>query len=260
MPELPDVQVFKEYLDATSLHHTITAVHLSDAERILAGVSGRTLRRHLDGTSLRASRRHGKHLFAQLAEGGWLRIHFGMTGYLQYFETGVTDVPDYAKLRLEFANGFQLAYVNTRKLGALGLVDDVADYVEEAGLGPDALDVGRERLEGLLEGRRGTIKGTLMNQGIVAGLGNIYTDEILFHAGIHPRNEAGDLASSTIDTLHEAWISVLHKAIEGRVESFPSDFLILHREEGTECPRCQGKIRKGKVSGRTTFYCDHHQS
>ncbi len=259
MPELPDVQVFKEYLDATSLHQTIVDVHLADAEEILDGVSGRTLRRHLKNNLFRSTRRRGKHLFVGLDAGGWLHLHFGMTGSLRYFKSASTEVPEYAKLRTEFGNGFQLAYLNPRKLGALGLVEDVDGWIEEAGLGPDALGLDRGELGRILDGRRGTIKSALMNQDLLAGLGNIYTDEILFHAGIHPRAEAGALGFDQVKALHKALVSVLHRAIEGRVQSFPRSFLIRRREEGANCPRCDGHIRKTTVSGRPTYYCDGHQ-
>lgn len=259
MPELPDVQVFKEYLDVTALHQPVTRVHLLDADELLDGVSRRTLRRHLEGSRLRSTRRHGKHLFVELAPDDWLRMHFGMTGFLRYFKAGATSAPEYTKLELELGNGFHLAYVNTRKLGALGLVEDVDSYLAAADLGPDAMDLGPRDLRDLLEGRRGGIKSTLMNQSIVAGLGNIYTDEVLFHAGVHPGTRAGSLDPEVVDRVHEAMNEVMAKAIEGRVRSFPEDFLIRHREEGTACPRCAGRIRKMTLAGRTTYYCDRHQ-
>jgi len=260
MPELPDVQVFKEYFDATSLHHVIREVHFRDVDELLDDVSRTTLRRHLEGGALRSTRRHGKHLFSRLEGGRWLRLHFGMTGSLRYFKTSSSVAPEYSKLRLVFDNGFQLAYVNARKLGAVGLVSDVDAWVEEAGLGPDALGLSRESLGRRLEGRRGGVKSTLMNQEVAAGIGNVYADEILFRCGIHPRRKIPDLDEKGIDSLHQGMKEVFQKAIDGRVETFPDDFLIQRREEGADCPRCGGRIEKATVAGRSTYFCSRHQA
>jgi len=259
MPELPDVQVFKEYLDATALHRRIAHVYLS-ADDVLESVSSSTLRSRLQGRALESSRRHGKHLFAALDNAGWLRLHFGMTGLLKYYKNE-DEAPDHLRLRLDFENGYHLGYKNTRKLGQIGLVDDVHEFIADAELGPDALskDFGLDEFSEALAGRRGSIKGTLMNQSVIAGIGNIYSDEILFHAGVHPEAVAGDLDDETVKALFRAMRSVLQRAIEARVENFPDDFLLPHREDGAECPRCGSSLRKMRVSGRSTYFCPGHQ-
>lgn len=225
MPELPDVQVFKEYVDATSLHQEITGVH-ADAGGLRETGSLRTLRRRLEGRRLLSARRHGKHLFLKIEDDGWLRLHFGMTGSLPYFKGDET--PEHAKLLLDFPEGYHLAYANVRKFGEIGLVDDVDAFVEEEGLGPDALDLDLEGFRERLAGRRGTIKGTLTNQAVLAGLGNEYTDEILFQARVEP-------------------------------DRMPDDFLLRHRAEGEPCPRCGRPIEKIEVAGRPTYLCPHEQ-
>jgi formamidopyrimidine-DNA glycosylase len=187
MPELPDVQVFREYLDATALHQRIDDVTVSGAGELLHDVSARTLRDRLKGRSLAGTRRRGKHLFAKLSGNGWLRLHFGMTGELAYFKRR-REAPDHVRLRLDFANGYHLAYRNVRKLGEIGLVDDVVEFVEAEGLGPDALDPELDlgAFREALGKRRGSVKGALMNQEVVAGIGNVYADEILLAAGGRP--------------------------------------------------------------------------
>lgn len=260
MPELPDVQVFKEYVDATCLHQEIEGVHLKDADRLLKEVSSTTLRRNLKGGRFQGTRRHGKYLFLEVEDEGVLVLHFGMTGFVRYFKAGEGDPPDHSRLTLDFRGGHRMAYVNTRKLGELDWARDVTSFVEDRGLGPDALDVDPQEFQKMLEGRRGTLKGTLMNQGLIAGLGNVYSDEILFRSGLHPRRTAGDLGGGTAASLHEDMHHVLKKAIQGRVEEFPPDFLLPHREGGAECPRCGGTIRKIRVSGRPTYFCEDHQN
>lgn len=261
MPELPDVQVFKEYLDATALHQRIDHVHVA-ARDILDEVSASTLRRHLKGRSFDSTRRHGKHLFVEVeGDDVWLRLHFGMTGNLKYYEDD-DEEPDHTRLRLDFANGYHLAYRNTRKLGQIGLVGDVDEYIEKEGLGPDALarDFDLRSFRQALEGRHGTIKGALMNQSVIAGIGNIYADEMLFYAGVHPEAKIDRLSDDTIGEIFRAMKAVLESAIEARVRDFPRNFLVPRREEGAECPRCHGEITKTSVSGRSTYFCPDHQT
>ena len=259
MPELPDVQVYKEYVDATSLHRRITGVD-SDAADLRESVSPRTFRRHLDGHEIRGTRRHGKHLFLDVTGGGgWLRMHFGMTGALDYARK--EPAPDHARLVLEFADDDRLAYVNQRKFGELGFVDDVDDFVESQDLGPDAMDLDQEGFVERLEGRRGGIKSALMNQSTIAGLGNVYVDEILFHAGLHPESPVSDLDEDALAGLYRAMRHDLEKAIEARADSdrMPDSWLIHRREEGATCPSCGHEIEKTRVSGRSTYLCPHEQ-
>jgi len=102
MPELPDVAAFKTYLDATSLHQPIASTHVFD-QRICGGASPALLARRLKGASLERSRRHGKFLFADAGERGWLVLHFGMTGELAYAQTP-NALPDYTRFSLDFTN------------------------------------------------------------------------------------------------------------------------------------------------------------
>ena len=258
MPELPDVQVFKEYVDATSLHQRITSVH-ADAGGLRETVPETTLRRRLEGRSLRSARRHGKHLFLEVEGDGWLRLHFGMTGSLAYYRGD--EAPEHAKLLLDFPGGYHLAYLNVRKFGEIGFVDDVDAFVEEEGLGPDALDLDPEGFRERLAGRRGTIKGTLMSQAVLAGLGNEYADEVLFQARVHPEAATDELSRETVERLHRCMREVVAAAVEARVEPprMPDDFLLTHRSEGEPCPRCGRPIEKIEVVGRPTYLCPHEQ-
>lgn len=262
MPELPDVEVFKRYVDSTSLHQTIDTVHVS-AEKTLKEVSASTLRRHLKDRELTSTRRHGKHLFLEIeGDDRWLRLHFGMTGRLAYYEDG-DDAPPHARLVLDFRNGGHLAYDNQRRFGEIGLVEDPESYVEAEDLGPDPLagSVDLARFRERLEGRSGTIKGTLMNQQVLAGLGNVYTDEVLFQAGVHPKAATNALSEDRVKAIHRALEHVLTRAIEAGAqrEEMPDTWLLPQRGEEGPCPRCDGRLRETKVSGRTTWYCDRHQ-
>lgn len=118
-----------------------------------------------------------------------------------------------------------------------------------------------DELSALLEGRRGSVKGALMDQALLAGLGNIYTDEVLFQAGIHPRSPVAALDEDDIERLHRELGDVVRTAIRQRadVAVLPEHWLLPNREDGAPCPRCGGTIRKSKVSGRTTYHCTKHQ-
>lgn len=260
MPELPDVEVFKRYLDSTSLHREIADVLLR--EQLVEDVSPQRIRDGLRSARLSETRRHGKHLFARAGDDGWLRLHFGMTGWLEAYSGG--EEPDHTELRIDFADGSHLAFVDQRKFGAISWVDDVGEFVEEKGLGPDPLvdDLDLPRFSEIVGGGRGSIKSTLMNQSLIAGLGNVYVDEILFQAGLHPEAEIDELTENELSEIYSVMGHVIETAIDrgADVEELPDSWLLPHREEGVACPRCDGEIRHTEVSGRTTYYCGTHQT
>lgn len=255
MPELPDVAAFKKYLDATSLHQKISRVAVRDS-RVLRCVSARKFRHVLNGSSFVSSERHGKNLLVELDSGSWLRLHFGMTGYLRYFSVHA-DEPQHTRALFSFARGFHLAYVCQRMLGCLLLCEGSLDFAKEQGLGPDALNLSLKQFRQIMKGQRGSLKTTLMNQKVIAGLGNIYSDEILFQAGLQPMARVGDLDDKDIGKLHQTMRRVLRTAInhDGDATKFPRSYLIHSRGEGEPCPRCFGQVVREKISQRSTYFC-----
>jgi formamidopyrimidine-DNA glycosylase len=265
MPELPDVELFKRHLDATCLGRTVRHVTVGDT-RILSGVSANELARRLDGARLAASRRHGKHLLVGLQPAGWLTLHFGMNGSLRHFAEGESD-PPYDRVRFDFADGHHLAYVNPRLFGGVGLTTDVATFIAEEGLGPDALDPEFDLMafDRVLAGRKRDVKSLLMDQAVIAGIGNIYSDEILFRARIHPRTRGDRLTAETKRCLFSCIKQVLQTAVdagagaEQLVDRLPKAFFIPHRQRGARCPRCGAEVETIKFSGRTAYYCPRCQ-
>jgi formamidopyrimidine-DNA glycosylase len=261
MPELPDVELFKRHLDGCALGQTIERVTVSDA-RILAEVSARQLAARLKGSRFASSRRHGKHLLVRLSKGGWLTLHFGLTGRLQYFHD-MADEPAYERVRFDFTNGRHLAYVNLRLLGRVGLAEDAEAFIRDQDLGPDLLDPGFDlaAFETALAGRRGGVKALLMNQSLVAGIGNIYADEILFQARLHPGARADRLGAGARKRLFRSIKRVLEIAIargagsEQFLDKLPRGYLLRAREKGGRCPRCAAEIAVLKASGRTGYFC-----
>ncbi len=261
MPELPDVQIFKEYLDATALHQRVAEV-LACQGSLLEDISCPALARRLTGNALTVTARHGKNLFARIGDGGYLVMHFGMTGFLRYFKDRDKS-PEHTRLLLRLHNGYFLAYVCQRKLGRIGLADSLEDYAEKKQLGPDALELSRDpdAFVGRLQGHRGALKGLLMNQKVIAGFGNIYTDEVLFQAGLHPKRSAGELSDPQRRSLAATGRHVLETAIEHRVgeKGWPGNWLLPKRRKGQKCPRCGRAIERITVSGRAGYYCPGHQ-
>jgi formamidopyrimidine-DNA glycosylase len=134
------------------LHHRIAGTH-AESDEILQGTSPQGLGRALKDNQFDSSRRHGKYLFIELHNGGWLGMHFGMTGSLAYFGSD-SQVPDYTRLLLTFNNGYRLAYVAPRKPGKVFLTDTVQAFIEDHGLGPDALAPSPAEFKELAQGRR----------------------------------------------------------------------------------------------------------
>jgi formamidopyrimidine-DNA glycosylase len=259
MPELPEVERFKRYLDSTSLHQQITGVDVRDAY-VLQSISARDLARRLKRHRFERSRRHGKHLFVRADDKLWLRLHFGMTGSLEYLKQH-QEAPKTARVIFRFANNRRLAFDDQRKFGEVGLLKDVDEFLKKRALGPDALDVSLAEFRKILGKRRGAVKTILLNQKLIAGIGNIYADEILFRARIHPATEASDLKEKTIAKLFHATRYILEKAIEAKadVDRMPKSWLLPHRGKGGKCPRCSRELKSETIGGRTAWFCAHCQ-
>jgi formamidopyrimidine-DNA glycosylase len=261
MPELPDVEVLRRYLQSTALHHEITDVDLR-AEALLEETQPERLSGALVGQQFESTRRHGKYLFVALDGGDWLVLHFGMTGDLKYFKDPDQD-PEYDRLLLQFANGYHLAYIAPRKLGEADVIDKPEDLIQDRGLGPDVKDPDftLETFKQLLGSRRGMIKTALMDQQLMAGIGNVYSDEILFQARIHPRTKVKDLDGQKLEELYQTMNGVLDTAIDcqaipGRL---PDSYLTPQHHQGGVCPLCGETVQRVKVGGRSAYYCPNRQ-
>ena len=259
MPELPEVETFKRYLDTTSLHQRIIDVDVRDAY-VLKGVTARELARRLKGRRFASSRRHGKHLFVRVNSELWLRLHFGMTGSLEYLKPD-EEAPRTARVIFRFANGCRLAFDDQRKFGEIELITDLNDFLQTRRLGPDALEINLSQFKAILEKRRGAVKAILLNQQLIAGIGNLYADEILFRARIYPGIEATRLSEKNLRGLFRATRYVLKKAIALKTDfnRLPKSWLLTHRGKRGKCPRCGRALRSAMIGGRTSWFCAHCQ-
>jgi len=255
MPELPDVEVFRQYAKQHSLGRTVAAVHAPSPE-LLEGASPQALGRALKGRKLVGAMRHGKFMAVQTDHGGSLVLHFGMTGFLKHFH-GPAEEPGHVRLRLDFEGGGALAYDCSRKLGSVLWERDFGAFVRRKGLGPDALEIDAHRFVELMRGRKGSVKTALMRQEVLAGVGNVYSDEILFQQRMHPRTQLPELQDSSLRELHDTMHTVLETAIErgASPEKLPQSWLLKARSQDAGCPGCGGEIVKENVGGRSAHYC-----
>ncbi len=251
MPELPDVECFRRYAKV-SLGRRIGEVSINK-NRVLR-ISESTLRSHLLGNKFTSAGRHGKYMFMRISDGYELVLHFGMTGYLSYGE----EIPEHSVFSLEMA-GKRLSFVCVRKLGKAEVIKDRDGYIKKKGLGPDALSVNRGEFVRRMRDKRGSIKGAFMDQGVMAGVGNIYSDEVFYQAGVHPKRETGKIED--LDGLYRMMIKVIKTAIKAGADpaKIPENYLLRRREEGAGCGICGGKIRKTRINGRGVYYCPKHQ-
>src|SRR4029077_7733518 len=259
MPELPDVETFKRYLDAMSLHQRISGVDVRSAY-VLKGVSARELERRLKGRCFESSRRHGKHLFVRTNGDLWLRLHFGMTASLQYLKRR-EQAPKHTGVVFVFGNAHCLAFEDQRKFGEVGLLKDIDEFLKNRALGPDALDIRFPQFKEIFGKHRGAVKTILLNQKLIAGIGNIYADEILFRARIHPATQASALKDKTVAKLFRATRDILRKAIEAKadMDRMPKSWLLPHRGKDGKCPRCGRQLKSAVIGGRTAWFCTHCQ-
>lgn len=260
MPELPDLQIYKEYIDSTSLDQRISSIEIRK-ERLIGNVEPDEFQKKLEDKKFKATERQGKHLFVETDDGIYLVMHFGMSGFPEYFKTA-PEHENHHRVLFHFDNEFSLAYVSQRMLGKMEFASDIGDYLKENDLSKDALKMGKEEIITKLKSKSGMIKSALMDQSKFSGIGNIYSDEILFHAGIHPKTKVNDLSENKMNDIYENMHYALGKAIEARVDlgKMPDDFLLPHRgKEGDHCPKCGGTINAEKVSSRTSYFCPDHQ-
>ena len=257
MPELPDVEGFRRQLAGELPKRLIRGVDVRDAG-VLRNRNARNLKRELAGHRFRAPRRHGKWLILP-TDGPTLLVHSGMTGH-PYF--AATDVQEEGRERLVIAlDRGELRYSDLRKLRGVWLAADDQEASQIMGRqGPDALDIGAEELINALHGRRGRLKTTLMDQSVIAGLGNLLTDEICWQARLHPARAIPGLHSDDVKRLHTTMRRVLRTSVRhGRVPRLRSWLTGVRDDPDPSCPRCGTRLMRGRSNGRTMLWCPRCQ-
>jgi formamidopyrimidine-DNA glycosylase len=253
VPELPDVEGYRRTLHEHALGKRIRAVDAIDPAIVrnttVYSASSALVRRAFVGEE-----RRGKWLIARSAR-IQLLLHFGMTGRLEWLGPD-DELGRFVRLRLEYADG-SLVYRDPRRLGSVWLcASDVEVTAVTGPLGPDALGLSFGELDGRLGARRGAIKPALLDQRVVAGIGNMLSDEVLWRAKVHPRSSYAELPTVRRKAIHRALTSVLE--VSARAGWIPRTKGWLSGQRGEarpHCPKGHGSIRTSKVGGRTAMWC-----
>jgi formamidopyrimidine-DNA glycosylase len=257
VPELPDVEGFRRELTRTLPGRRVRRVEVRDAG-VLRNTTARALGRSLNGHRFGKPGRHGKWLLLP-TDGPTLLVHSGMTGHPYYARTGA-DEEGQERLVVTLDRG-ELRYADQRKLRGIWLADDDDAAARVMGeQGPDALDIGLRAFRDALSGRRGGLKATLMDQSVIAGLGNLLTDEVCWQARLHPARPVASLDADEIRRLHSAMRRVLRTAVRhGRVPGLPRWLTGVRDDPDPHCPRCGARLERGRMGGRTSLWCPRCQ-
>ncbi|MBL0741839.1 Fpg/Nei family DNA glycosylase [Chryseolinea lacunae] len=256
MPELPEVESFKRYFDKTSLHQKIKKVRLS-APDMLFYTQEKDVLDNLEGNIFVETRRHGKFFFALLKKNGALLLHFGMTGKFLYYTPDKKSHRSFALL-VEFENGNCLAFQDSRRLGMIGWVRDVDEFIQRQGYGADALKISEKDFVAVVHKRKTAIKTVLMNQRVVAGVGNEFSDEILFQARIHPESTANVLTAAQLKTIYGHMKTILKEAVKQNADrdKLRQYFFLENRRADLKCPEgCRGFTEFKTIGGRSAYFC-----
>ncbi len=271
MPELPEVEIVRRGLAQRIIGRKIAGVEVYLDK--IARPDSETLRRELTGLTVQGLRRKGKVLLWDLGR-RLLAVHLKMTGRFDFVAPG-EPLEKHTHFCLTF-NGapFELRYHDLRRFGWLHVVrpEELDQQPFWSELGPDALEVAEDEFCRLMAARRGRLKPLLLNQSFVAGLGNIYVDETLFRAGLHPLTSADRLGRTERRKIHAAMKEVLELALkhggssianyrdaEGNLGYFQTRHLVYGKAD-EPCPRCGATIERIKLGGRSSCFCPECQA
>lgn len=257
MPELPDVERRRRYLCATSLHKKIIRVELL-APDMLKGMGKGRFSQLLKGRVLDNVKRRAKYLIIRLDSPYSLILHLGMTGDLQYYK-GKKIPPPFTRLLVHFQGNSHLAFQNARKLGKIFLTKVPYELPCIKQLGPEPLednftfDVFRERIKN----HKRAVKPLLLEQSFIAGIGNLYADEVLFQAGIRPTRRSNGLSQVELKRIFKniKWVLDEANRVNAEVERLKNKFFIPNRGPDEVCFRCKTPLEHLRIGGRTTCYC-----
>jgi len=269
MPELPEVETVRTILEKNIVNKTIENIVVR-YEKIIQNVSPQEFIDKLKGQTFVEIKRRGKYLICVLND-YYLIVHLRMEGKFFYMTNENYSIHDH--IIFKFTNG-ELRYNDTRKFGTMHLLEknlDIYNTYPLIKLGLEPFDEGFNSiyLKNLFSSSSKPIKTSLLDQSIIAGLGNIYVDEVLFMSNIHPLEKTKSLTNTQIDAIVKNSVVVLNKAIKlggTTIKSFQSSHDITGRFQNellvhtkTTCPTCKTKIMKIKVGGRGTYYCENCQ-
>ena len=274
MPELPEVETIRARLAPRLEGRSLEHVEIVDP-RLTRPEPPEAIAAELEGERITAVGRRGKYLVFAFESGRHLLVHLRMTGNLQHPAQGGLAADPYRRAVVRLDDGSDVAYRDVRRFGTWALLEpgELDDYFAARRLGGEPLERGftTRTLTRALQGRRAPIKAALLDQRAAAGVGNIYADEALWRARIHPLRPAGSLDGDEIARLRKAIRAALEMGIarqgatlrdyrdpEGRRGRMQDEFKVYGRA-GEPCPRCGTPIEKTRAGGRGTWYCPQCQ-
>jgi len=261
MPELPEVETIKRELEQAILGKKIVGVVINNAKVIREPKKEKFIA-ELKNTEIKKIIRRGKLLIFELSSGKSLTVHLKMTGQLIYPGNGKTS-----RVSFKFSNGKLLDFNDTRLFGELRILDNWQNLKFVKELGPEPFDLSEEKFSEMLKNRKTKIKILLMDQKIISGIGNLYANEALFRARIHPEQPASSLSAQEKEKLFEEIKKVLSEAIHYKGSSVdqyvqlsgePGDYVKYHQvydRENEPCYKCKGKVKRITLGGRGTYFC-----
>jgi formamidopyrimidine-DNA glycosylase len=278
VPELPEVETIRRDLEKEVGGKRIKAVEVTGARSVRRHKSGKEFANRLEGRKILGVDRRGKYLLVKLEGGEVLVVHLGMSGQLLWSKTGKDEKAKHTHVVITFATPGQLRFLDPRTFGELFVTgaDEVDAAVPElAHLGFDPVEdvMSWTRFGELLHARKRKLKDLLMDQKFIAGIGNLYSDEILWAAGLRHDRTSDDLTSQEIRRLSRAMTEILHDAIKhrgsslsdeqyrdlyGNVGGYAAEHQVYDRE-GQACARCRTPITRIKYGGRSHFSCPRCQ-
>lgn len=270
MPELPEVETVARGLRESLVGRTVTGVTVG-WPRTIARLRVPEFTERVAGQQVTRTGRRGKYVTIGLSR-GCLLVHLKMSGRL-YVVPKDEPSDQHVHVLFDLDDGRQLRFRDVRKFGRIYLVDDPSEIL--AGLGPEPLadDFRAEDFSRLLAQRRGRLKPLLLNQQFLAGLGNIYADEVLFAARLHPMRKADSLTADERARLYEAIRTVLEQAVASRGTTLDDggytdargqaggyqDRIAVYGRRGEACLRCETPIERIVIGGRSAHFCPHCQ-
>jgi formamidopyrimidine-DNA glycosylase len=274
VPELPEVETVRRQIAPVLEGATILSAEIHDV-RLTRPVEPHFVADALVGEQIATVERRGKYLLWRMASGRTLVVHLRMTGSLRHAPAGGLPEDAYRRARVVLDTGAEVGYRDVRRFGTWELLDEghLRPYLASR-LGPEPLapSFTAARLARLLEGRRAPIKAFLLDQRRIAGVGNIYADEALWRARIHPRRTAGDLGLDEVARLHRGIRAALRRGVElqgstlrdyatpdGGSGGMQREFHVYGRL-GEPCDRCGTPIERIVVAGRGTWLCPRCQT
>lgn len=270
MPELPEVETTARGLRERIVGRRIVTVGSLDWPRMAPNATLETLAKTAVGRTIESIARRGKYVIVGLSGDAYLVLHRKMSGNLVLRTTDLPAAP-HTHLSVTFDDGWRLDFVDPRKFGRIYLFRgrDALDAFLDERLGPEPLEIQRGELDALLVRRRGRLKSLLLDQTFLAGIGNLYADEILWEACLHPQRSVESLTTRERTRLHEAIQQILTTAIERRGTSLSDyvdaegepgtnqEFLQVYGRAGLPCTRekCGRPIVRLVVAQRGTWLC-----